>query len=881
MAGSFRIAEGYVEITTRLDKEKIRAAAREAAAAAEAEMTTSGDRSGRSFSDHWATAAELAATSSGRRFTRAVENSISTVADSAGNQGTRSGDEFVRRSVQRLRDSRGRFVRAGEDVGKALGDAVGNVDIFTKIDSFLSGNLGKLGSKITSWAKDLPGKMFASVLGALQTAAGFLAKWGTIFVGSLQVAPPILAAIAAGLAAIPALAIGAAGAIATLGLGFHGIGAAIGEVFNPSAGGGGAANNADQVAAAERRLTLAQRAAADAQDNLNKAREEAVNDLIDLNLQLAGAHLDEQAAILQVKQAEIDLANARNTAQDPLAQERAKLALLQAQQALKETQQRTAELQQQTDEANAAGVEGSAKVKSALEQVESTTYGVQDAQDALKQSFVSAGAAAVTAYSKLSPNAKAFVDEIRKLKPELVDLQQYVQDRLFAGLGAKLDVWAHVWLPGLKKDMGDLAGSANGFVKRLGDDLSKPGVRGAVDAVFGSMGRVLDRFTNGGALDKLVTGFSDLVTAATPFVEKIATGIVDELGRLGDWLSNKSKSGAMSKFFSDAAHDAKQLWEIGKDVFAIISDIIGIAFGKEQPGKNGNPLDQIKDTLDKVKAWTESDKGKQTISDIIQGFHDVGVAVVKVAGFVSDLIDKILDLQRKVHNWWKDTTDAFDDIRDSGKRAFLDFEGAVVGVFGKILGAADTAFGWMPGLGGKLANAKSQFDDFALGVKEDMDSIPNRKDITIAIAYDKAKYSGSAPNENQGHRMGAVIDWHGGRAFQSFAGGGIFPGVAGGMYRFAERETGEEMLMPANSPDMGRQRALATWAAQHAGGTFVANQSAQDTPPREFGPYVIQVGGHTITALMVDAITGHPREVATAAQQGNRSRSFTNARVKA
>jgi hypothetical protein len=400
-----------------------------------------------------------------------------------------------------------------------------------------------------------------------------------------------------------------------------------------------------------------------------------------------------------------------------------------------------------------------------------------------------------------------------------------------------------------------------------------------VHDVFESMGRVFDRFTTGGALDKLVKGFGDLIRVATPFVEKFANGVVDELGRLGDWLSRTAQSGAMSKFFSDALHDAKQLWEIGKDVFEILGDIIGIAFGKEQPNANGNPLDQIKDTLDKIKSWVESDKGKQTISNIIQGFHDTGVAVVKIVGFVSDLIDKILALQREVHNWWKGTTDAFDDIKNTGKRAFLEFEGAVVDVFGKILGAADTAFGWMPGLGGKLANAKSQFDDFAIGVKEDMDSIPDRKDITIAIAYDKAKYSVS-PNENQGHRMGGVIDFAGGRAFAAFARGGIFPGIAGGMYKLAEAETGGELNMPRLSPDPARQDALAGIAAQWAGGTYTP-AGGPASAPAQHGPYVIQLGDHTVASMMVDAITGNPTIVAAAAQQGNRKRAYTNPRVKA
>lgn len=968
----FRIAGGYVEVSTRLDKDQIRGAAREASAAMDAEMATAGDKGGKTYFDWFGKSAASSVASEGDKIAKTLEEKLGNAGDEAGAQlgkklsdGVGSGKfetdvkakiasalknlpevkvdanttdadlkvAALRAELSSLKDERvgvtideGLFIAQlarikaelealghesgsvklrfdtsaaakdlgaftslvgsrlktdAEKIGRDAGDSTGR-GFLSKIGSTISGGFESIGGAILSGFQKVPGaigSMFGSIGSAIAGFAGSVAKWGLIVGEGLQVAPPIIAVIAAGLASLPALAIGAAGAIAMLGLGFHGIGAAIGQVFNPpaSGGGGGGANQADQVAAAERRLTLAQRSAADAQINLNEAREQAVNDLVDMNLQLARAHLDESGAILAVKQAEIDLANARNTAADPLAVSRAQQALLEANQSLKEAKQHTLELQEQTTEANAAGVEGSAKVKAALEAQQSAVYGVKDAQDALKQSSVSAGASAVSAISKLSPNARAFVEEIAKLKPQLVDLQMYVQDKLFAGLGEKLDTWAHVWIPQLKTDLGGLATSTNGFAKRLGDDLSKPEMRAAVDGVFKSMERVLDKFTTGGSLDKLVKGFSDLVSAATPFVEKIGTGLVNELGKLGTWLSDKKTSGAMSKFFSDAAKDAQTLWDIGKDVFSIVGQIIDIALGKTQSGAKGNALDSFKETLDGVDKWLKDPKNKQTVKDVIDGFHKLGGYIVDVIGFVALMV--------AAFDRWRDVIKInFAIIKsytvDVLVKGFLDAELAILGVLKNIVDGADHAFAWVPGLGPKLDTAKKWVDDFVGKVNGSLDKLQTEHDITIvaAIAYDSAKHSGPAPNQNAGHRFGA---------FDAFAAGGLgslTPGIyssANGLIKFAEPETGGELYMPVNSPDSARQQALAGVAAGIAGGTFTPNQGRTTTVGGASGGTQmihvhLNVDGKEIgKGLVVD-----PRKISAATSQGNRQRSFTDTRVR-
>lgn len=60
-------------------------------------------------------------------------------------------------------------------------------------------------------------------------------------------------------------------------------------------------------------------------------------------------------------------------------------------------------------------------------------------------------------------------------------------------------------------------------------------------------------------------------------------------------------------------------------------------------------------------------------------------------------------------------------------------EQTVITVVGAILTAADTAFGWVPGLGPKLDKAKTAFDAWASGIQADLDGLQTSGNTTIGV----------------------------------------------------------------------------------------------------------------------------------------------------
>ena len=126
---------------------------------------------------------------------------------------------------------------------------------------------------------------------------------------------------------------------------------------------------ADRVEAAEERLTNAQRASRDAQQDLNRAREDAKQKLADLVDELKGASLSEEDASLALERAQTRLTKLREIGAkaSSIDYREADLNVRQAQQRLQEVQERHRELSAEVAQANKAGIDGAAGVIQARE----------------------------------------------------------------------------------------------------------------------------------------------------------------------------------------------------------------------------------------------------------------------------------------------------------------------------------------------------------------------------------------------------------------------------------------------------------------------------------------------------------------------------------
>lgn len=545
---------------------------------------------------------------------------------------------FTRSADGRIRDLRGRFVSESTTIGEALERGLGEAG--ENGARRLEDGVGRARRELGNGGDD--GNRFSRVLSSIGDAAGPIGSVaGRIAMvgGAIGGALPLVAGLSAALVAVaPAAGVAATGlfAVASAGaaikIGTSGIGSAIKAAFaDAPASAGAAAGAANQyanaqravknateqaayaneqavrhVADAERNLTDAQRAALQVQQALDDARHQAAQDLEDLNNRVADAGLAQRDAVLNVQSAQDALTAA--TAEGSTATERqraqAQLALDQAKQRLLEQGITYQRLQQQAEQANAAGVDGSARVVQAQDrivqaqrQVEDQTRALQDAQvqqartaaqgaeqvqraiEALHQAGAGAAAGGVdplaAALAKLSPNARAFVEQLIALKPALSDLRFDVQQTLFEGFAGSLRTGAGSILPVLRTALVGSAETLNSMGRAAVSTAGEMAENGTLGRAFASANKGLAGLTRLPSV--FIQGVSQIGAAAGPAFERLGAAAGGGLDRLSKKLTDAFNSGGMQKAIDTAIDLLGQLGTAFGNVGRFIGEVLGAA----------------------------------------------------------------------------------------------------------------------------------------------------------------------------------------------------------------------------------------------------------------------------------------------------------------
>jgi Transglycosylase SLT domain len=146
------------------------------------------------------------------------------------------------------------------------------------------------------------------------------------------------------------------------------------------------------------------------------------------------------------------------------------------------------------------------------------------------------------------------------------------------------------------------------------------------------------------------------------------------------------------------------------------------------------------------------------------------------------------------------------------KTVFRDGVAAVVAIFlglvQTIIDGAAKAFGWMPGIGGKLKTAAAEFDAFKKRVNDSLLAVNNR---TVTVTAELT--AGRSVKAGFGIARGAVIDYFGQGSENHVA--QVAP--AGSWRVWAEPETGGEAYIPLAPAKRARSTAILHSVAQRFG----------------------------------------------------------------
>ncbi|MFH8619159.1 hypothetical protein ACH4E8_29415 [Streptomyces sp. NPDC017979] len=179
------------------------------------------------------------------------------------------------------------------------------------------------------------------------------------------------------------------------------------------------------------------------------------------------------------------------------------------------------------------------------------------------------------ALKKLSPNARAFVGQIRTMQPAFKGLQQAVQDRLFKGLDGTLKAMGKHTLPVLRTGLTNSAGALNGMAKGIGSaavGLGRSGTLG--QAIQGANAGLANMASIPG---QVVTGLVQIGAAAAPAFSHLTGWAGDAFTGLSEKMTAAFNSGGMRRAIEQAIVVIGDLVDVARNVFSIVGSIFSAA----------------------------------------------------------------------------------------------------------------------------------------------------------------------------------------------------------------------------------------------------------------------------------------------------------------
>lgn len=409
----------------------------------------------------------------------------------------------------------------------------------------------------------------------------------------------------------------------------------------------------DGVDRAERGVTQSQRQAEKAQESLNRAREDAKATIDDLNFALKGTAIDERDAVLA-------LARAREaydkTFADPAAsaldRSEAALGVDKALRRQEEVGRRNTQLAKDAAKANEKGIEGSDQVVAAKEAVAEADQGIvdankavvdaqdqvtlaqqnlADAQDAAAEAMTS-NADAVDEYAdalaNLSPNARAFVEQVRGLSDAWKELRLEVQDNLFAGMGDSIVNLANNYFPLLKTGLGGIATEINGGIRRAIDDMSSDSAKldwtKILENTRASIGPVID------GLSDLAGALTNIAAIGSEFLPGFSDSFADTMQEFREWTESEEGENSIRNFMEKSIESLKQV----KDLFIEVGRVVGGLFTtSDESGKS--MVQSLTDTMREFADWMRTAEGQEKMRNF---WEDVRKTITDILNLVKEAI---------------------------------------------------------------------------------------------------------------------------------------------------------------------------------------------------------------------------------------------------
>lgn len=216
------------------------------------------------------------------------------------------------------------------------------------------------------------------------------------------------------------------------------------------------------------------------------------------------------------------------------------------------------------------------------------------------------------ATKNLAPNAREFAKAIRTVQPALKELQQGVQNRVFAGFGQEVTNLSKTVLPQVRTALNDTGNVLNA----MGRNASAAAQQVAKDGVLGqALKGTTDALANLQAVPaNLVVSFTQLAATAAPQFERITAAIGDGLASITDKITAGAASGSLQDLFDTAIDQVLVLADALGNIAGIFGNITSEAAGF---GGAFNSLQRVTQALEDFTATDEAQRAFRAIFETV------------------------------------------------------------------------------------------------------------------------------------------------------------------------------------------------------------------------------------------------------------------------
>lgn len=224
---------------------------------------------------------------------------------------------------------------------------------------------------------------------------------------------------------------------------------------------------------------------------------------------------------------------------------------------------------------------------------------------------------------KLSPAAREAAVAVQGLRAPFKEMQQLVQERLFAGLAGDIKETGSVLLTALRPGLVGVAAEFN----HLGRDVLEFGrsadtvsfVNDALQGTKGVMGNVRE------ALVPLMEGFREIARVGVSMLPELTKNFGGLAETFKNWATRISESGQLKEMIESAIAALKDMGAVIGNVFGIIRTVLDAATGSGE-GLFAT-MRQVTDTI--LNLLTSAD-GKQALTTFFQALKTIADALMPI-----------------------------------------------------------------------------------------------------------------------------------------------------------------------------------------------------------------------------------------------------------